>query len=347
MPFRTNGNYVNDNGLMKNTQDMNRQNEIIKQVLPEDLPALDELFRSRFHHPLDFSLWHWKYAENRGFALGSRDADHKLITHYGALTRAVLFHGLPVLALQMADVVASIRSIPGVSRRPPIYLAVKHIAESYLGLNKPYLLAFGFPNRRAYDVFERLGIYQKAGKIFELSLTLSPKNKRHGLWLSCQTIETLTPKIRQQINDLWSDLSKESEHWIIPVKNADFFNYRYFSHPVNHYEIFRIRNRITGKPLVVLVLKKITEHHFELLDFVCPLNMLQTTIQHAASMTRELGGNLLTCWASDPIKEHLAAFFDSVHDTDVIIPTNAHTPSPPMNQIEQQWWLMGGDTDFK
>lgn len=319
----------------------------IALVLPQDLPALDRLFQAQFHHPLDLSLWTWKYTHNKGFALGTRNAQNELITHYGALTRAVMFHGQPVQALQMVDVVASPKSLAGVSRRPPIYLAVKHIAETYLGLNKPYLLAFGFPNRRAYDVFERLGIYQKADNIFELSLIISPQNQRPDFWHSSQRINTLTPAIKQYIDYLWLNMAQQTNAWIVPIKNAEFFAYRYFSHPVNHYEVFAIRHRITQRIKAVFILKKIDENQIELLDFVCPLQMIPALVRHVVQQACQLGSSRLTCWATNPLKDQLAPFFDSTHDINVIIPTNAHTPSPPMEQIFQKWWLMGGDTDFK
>lgn len=338
---------MNSKTEMNSTAAICPDNKTIEQVSPEDLPALDRLFRARFHHPLDRSLWSWKYGQNRGFALGSRTADKELSTHYGALSRAVLFHGQAVMALQMADVVASTRAIPGMSRQPPIYLAVKHIAETYLGLDKPFLLAFGFPNRRAYDVFEHLGIYQKAGNIFELSLAIPPISNKYDFWHFSQKIEMLSPTFKKEINRLWADLSRQSQPWIMPIKNADFFEYRYFSHPVNHYEVFSLHHRITRKAIAVFVLKKNQETQIELLDFVCPIGMIPTMIHHATNKARELGGSHLTCWASDPIRNQIAPLFDTVHDINVIIPTNAHTPSPPLEQIYQQWWLMGGDTDFK
>jgi len=342
-----NGNCVNDKTKMNSTPVASPDGKTIEQVQMADLPALDRLFQARFHHPLDMALWAWKYGHNRGFALGSRNGNNDLITHYGALSRAVLFHGQAVMALQMADVVASTRSIPGMSRQPPIYLAVKHIAETYLGLDKPFLLAFGFPNRRAYDVFEHLGIYQNAGNMFELSLAISPNSERRDFWHFSQKVERLSPSIKKQVNKLWGVLSRQSMPWIMPVKDADFFDYRYFSHPVNQYEVFTLRHRFTRKALAIFVLKKNQENKIEILDFVCPVQIIPTMIHHAQNIARKLGGTHLTCWASDPVKDHLASLFDSAHDINVIIPTNAHTPSPPFEQIYQQWWLMGGDTDFK
>jgi hypothetical protein len=322
----------------------------INPVTPADLPALQRLFLERFHHPLDTALWSWKYAENKGFALGSRNEAYELITHYGALTRAVSFHGTPIQALQMADVVASAKSISGVSRRPPIYLAVKTIAETYLGLGKPFLLAYGFPNRRAYAIFKHLGIYQKAGNIFELSLNLvtaASPSWVNRFNISCQRAERYTPQLERALNQLWARMAQALTAWIIPVKDGPFFLYRYFSHPQHTYLVFSIRQRFTRQTKGVFVLKKTSETHAELMDFVCPPDDTALLMACAVRAARHAGFEHLSCWASDPIKALLSPYFDAVEDIGVIIPTNNHTPSPPIEQIYQQWWLIGGDTDFK
>jgi hypothetical protein len=207
-------------------------------------------------------------------------------------------------------------------------------------------LAFGFPNQRAYKIFERLGIYQPAGQVFELSATL-PHKASANFFFKTEKLNQLTARNEREINQLWIKMAHALPNLIVPVKNADFFQYRYFSHPVVTYEVFVLRQRLTQHVKGVFVLKKLDAHQVELMDFIATPDTLELVMRGMFHEAMRAGFTRVSLWASDPVKDLLASFFETNTKLDVIIPTNAHTPSPPIEEIKQKWWLVGGDTDFK
>ena len=67
-------------------------------------PGQRDLFQSVFGQPMSQAHWQWKYANGHGEATGVRNASGKLVAHYGAMPRPILFFGQDAMAVQIGDV---------------------------------------------------------------------------------------------------------------------------------------------------------------------------------------------------------------------------------------------------
>jgi hypothetical protein len=132
-----------------------------RPTAPEDLPALDELFRARFGHPLTPEEWEWKYRRLPGEARSrvALDEAGRVLAHAGALRfPARLAPGstpgpAPDTAPTSADGIWQltdwVASAAGAGLRPPLVgLGRGLLADLPRPGDAPWI--FGFPSARHF-----------------------------------------------------------------------------------------------------------------------------------------------------------------------------------------------------
>ncbi|MBK6295889.1 MAG: GNAT family N-acetyltransferase [Rhodoferax sp.] len=141
-----------------------------------------ELFQVVFGTPMSDALWHWKYANGRGVAMGVWNVQDELVAHYAGFPRQVLMFGKPVTAMQMGDVMVRPNERGTLSRKGPFFLATSAFLTRYVGYDQAALLGYGFPNDRHMQLGAKRGLYERNGKV--VNLRCSAQRSALPWWLA-------------------------------------------------------------------------------------------------------------------------------------------------------------------
>ena len=303
------------------------------------------LFKSCFGHDMSPAHWHWKYAEGRGQAIGVWQ-DKELIAHYGGMTRDILFFGQPQKGLQPCDVMVKQEGRGTLSRKGPFFIATATFLESYLGYGKKHTVALGFPSERHNVVAQRLGFYYEDEVDHMVEVSWMPKPCRPQVWTELRKLDCDDAYSEEVTNRLWLLMSQEFKAGLIGVRDWDYLKYRYFNHPEKHYEVFLIRTRFGKSPRGVIVCR---QHggECELLEIIAPLQDIPGIINQARKVAGCAGAKRLYCWVTEHYSKLFLSTGGKAHDLGISIPAGSWTAGPPLEQISNRWWLMGGDTDSR
>lgn len=311
----------------------------ISHVLPKDFPEIAQLFEEVFGHSLSRDLWNWKYGAGHGNAVMVRRGDGVLVAHYGGMYRNILLFGKPDWAFQICDVMVHAKERGVLTRQGPFVLAAASCAEIYGPLG------YGFPNRRAMLVAEKMGLYAEAGQMAEVRWGPSASGFRLRTRVRHIDFHDAVNE-REPVNQLWTQMANDLRDGVVGERNWDYLEQRYFHHPHHQYEVLLVSARFTGRPLGIAVLRRL-EASCELLDVIAPLCNLGLVIDQARRLTGHWGLPYLYCWIT---KNHLPLFLaceGKEEELDISIPTSCWTADPRSEQMKGKWWLMSGDTDFR
>ena len=309
----------------------------VSHVRAENFPQIATLFQEVFGHPLSRELWAWKYAAGHGNAVVT---SHKgaLIAHYGGMYRDVRRCGEPDWVFQICDVMVHPRERGVLTRQGPFLLMAATSAEIYGPLG------FGFPNARAMRVAEKMGLYSPAGQMAEVRWEPSSPGVR--LRTRVRSLERWSASDRALVAQLWESMAHDLRDCVVGVRDWTYLDHRYVSHPHNHYEMLVVTARVTGKPLGIMVLRRL-EGSCELLDVIAPLASLPLLIDQARRMTARWGLAHLYCWITQNHAPLFVVCAGKEEALDVTIPTSCWTADPRADSFKDKWWLMSGDTDFR
>ena len=252
--------------------------------------------------------------------------------------RDVMLCGKPDWVFQICDVMVHPKERGVMTRQGPFLLTAATSAEIYGPLG------FGFPNARAMEVAAKMGLYSEVGQMSEVRW--EPSAPRFRLRTSLQPVVRGNAASQAVVDSLWAAMANDLQTDVVGVRDWAFVEHRYFSHPHNHYEVLAVTSRLTGKPLGVMVLRRM-EAMCELVDVITPLANLPLLIDQARRLTGLWSLPYLYCWIT---KNHLPRFLATEgHEValNVSIPTSCWTDDPRANVFKDKWWLMSGDTDFR
>jgi hypothetical protein len=231
-----------------------------------------------------------------------------------------------------------------VRSRSPFYLSGKMFLESTVGYDNDFLLAYGFPSDRAMGLSERLGFFAPVGRMMEVQWYA---NKSKQSWLDKTvpvTIESFD-KYAADMDSLWESFQRLFKDRIISRKDSGFVRWRYLEHPSKRYKVYLIKNRVSGKPSALLVLK-CENGSVMLMDLVTRSLDLTKAINTARHIAKDSGKSQLTSWCSDTFIHIFKTVNSSVKELPVIIPACTATPGPSTETQKMKWWFMPGDTDY-
>lgn len=309
----------------------------VRHVRPVDFDQIATLFQEVFGHPLSRDLWRWKYANGHGNAVVA--ARHgALIAHYGGMYRDVMLCGTRDWVFQICDVMVHPKERGVMTRQGPFLLTAATSAEMYGPLG------FGFPNARAMQVAEKMGLYSEVGQMSEVRW--EPASPRFRLRTRLQAIVRGSDASQKVVETVWAAMAQDLREGVVGVRDWAFLEHRYFCHPHNQYDILAVTSRLTGKPLGVMVLRRL-EASCELVDVITPLAHLPLLIDQARRLTGIWSLPYLYCWIT---KNHLQRFLAAGGNEvalNVTIPTSCWTDDARAQVFQDRWWLMSGDTDFR
>lgn len=312
----------------------------LSESTPEDLPGCLSLFKEAFAAEMSPELWQWKYGEGRGRAVVARRNGH-IVAHYGATSRRIAINGRIVEGLQVCDVMV----VPGerglMTKKGVFFEVASAFLETHFGYYDEHELAFGFPNHRAMRVAERLGLYGEVGRISEVRWTPYPSFRvRYAATLS--DVAELDDGLLAR---LWGQMAADLPDAVLVVRDPAYVRYRYQHHPVHRYEALVVRDRLTGRPHGVAILR-CDNNECKLMDMLAPLNSIPLLVDAARTAAARRSLSVVTAWISSSYARCLVHGGGVATDTDIRIPTNVWTDGRSVERLQDRWWLMMGDTDF-
>lgn len=316
----------------------------VGRVGPGQAAAMRTLFAEVFHNPMSEALWHWKYGDGRGTGIGVWEGE-RLIAFYGGIGMNILFFGAPQSAAQSCDVMVAPAGRATLSRRGPLFLVIATYLENQLGYGNPHLLGVGFPSARHNGPAFRLGLYGgPVGRILELSWPAA--RDRSSSEFSIRPLDLAGTAGRTDADACWAAMRADLGNMIVRVRDAGTLRHRYLGHPEKTYQLFAVRQPLSGGRLGLFVLRRDAEGGCELMDLIGPLAAMPQLVAAARDAAASLGAERLFGWFVDSIQQFVGPDA-TAKDIDVIVPANAWTDGPPIASMVGKWWLTGGDTDFR
>lgn len=316
----------------------------LKPFEQQHFPQLLSLFQQSFNESVSAEFWRWKYASEQAQTLCAWEGN-TLIAHYGGIPRDILYFSEAQLSVQIGDVMVNPQHRGILTRSGVFFRMAATFLEQYIGYEKPFLLGFGFPNERAMKVAEHLGLYTEVGHMVELSWSVTSTRVR---LLSCLRIidKNNIQDFSGTIDLLWHAMAEDLQHAIVGVRDATYVLNRYLNHPNRTYTIFSVINRITHKPYAIVVLD-IKDQRCDIVDIISPIKNIHLLVIHAQRLASLNHCTQLFCQVTSSFSSHFESQYSDCKEMDIRIPTSTWTSGPQPNSLKNNWWLMGGDMDFK
>ena len=313
---------------------------------PEDREGIRRLFQEVFQDEMSEAVWQWKYErpESRGAVVLK---DGKIVAHYGGMGRWVLREGVRCLAVQIGDVMVAPEVRHSVRTHSPFFRVFTTFAEAYLGYDKLFPFAFGFPTVRAFRIAERLGLYSKVDDMNEVRWTAMVLPGWGRLrYVLVRLDEKGLRRATNAVARLWKVMSGELGDRIVGVRDPAWLQYRYFQRPGKSYEVFLLVDRLTRIAQALVVLQE-HEDHLLWVDWVGSLRPKAVLIGILRDLALQRDKQELRTWCASRATGLFHSAGGDATAMPIVIPANIWTPGPSVSELSQRWWLMPGDTDFQ
>lgn len=308
-----------------------------------------ELFERVFSHAMPPALWDWKYGDGRGIALVARDVEGRIVGHYGGMPRAVVMDGQPQTAVQIGDVMVAPEVRGVLTRSGPFAMMTSSFLDRYIGHGKPFLVGFGFPSERHLKIAQRHRLYAEVDSVHELHWARPPTGAQGLLswWLRLEPLDWTMASTETGLDHLWQQQQRTSGAWIVPVRDAARWRYRFAQHPTHRYQAWWLRERLTQRLLGAVVLRPATTagQPWELMDWVAPVSRVHQVVTAARTVAARHDAGLMG-WFSSGLAALIGAQAQVI-DIGVRVPTSIRQPGPAPEVLRGRWWLTGGDSDFR
>lgn len=307
----------------------------------QDREALLSLFFSAFGHPMDASLWEWKYAWQNEFGALTYTGD-EIIAYYGGLPRSFWLDGEKIAAVQICDVMVAPHE-RGILRK---HGAFTQTAQTFLtaktGKDKTYRFAFGFPSDRASRLGQRVGLYARIDTLLEVSWPSVISRKTSFLLEN----NPLSENDNIIIDKLWQTMRTSLHRFLLPQKDAQFFKWRYLNHPTHVYIAKAVSWKWCKKIIGIVILRDHgADQGVELIDLLAPPENLPWLLKAAQNYSAQINRSRIFCWLTPSVLSYL---LKPEMQTEI---TGIHIATPELaemtNLLQSRCWLIGGDTDFR
>lgn len=318
-----------------------------RAVGQQEHATVNALFEHAFDQPLTAAMWRWKYARERGHAMFVCTADDTPIAHYGGWSRAISLQGQKCHALQPMDVLVKREERGILTKKGPMYLGAQALFAAQIGHGKKHVLGFGFPTGRAARLGERLQLYVAGGEVAELRWPCDIAVAKD--WAISARVMNDWPlaQFMRFADAAWARMAQDFSSAILGIRDGQWLQYRYRSHPQRSYFLLAVRHRLTRQALGVAVLSLHDDGRCELLDIVGARDDFNAIVRVARRFARACGKRELYGWFA---QANLATLNQTrhaaIHAIDMRL-VFMQCSLPPQSHLRQHWWLSSGDMDFR
>jgi GNAT superfamily N-acetyltransferase len=306
----------------------------IRLYKPGDEAGIAKLFKEVFGREMSLDEWAWKYCERgKVYASVAKDETGNIVAHYGGMPKRMILNGREVSGLAIGDVM--------IHPKYRSFRLFKKIASMVPDEAEKdgFILGYGFPTQRALQLPEKLGLYEKVEDVFEATKAVGFANdiKRFTYKLFPLSFDD------DRIGILWE--SVKDTLGLSVVRDSEYLERRYKRHPLFHYELWGLRKRLGSKLQGLAVLKR-EEGRMRIIDFVCPLPLLDVLIRKIENYASSAGTNELILWIPEYLKDRMVGMGFAVRNAETSIPRTTHEGGLTKNEIAGRFFYTMGDTDF-
>lgn len=323
-------------------QALAERKQVIRRVPDDGLSVLQPLFETVFKHPVSLALLHWKYGDQRGESWLAESADGQPTVHCGLYFRDVRLRGRVLRVPQLVDLMAPPKSGGLTRTESPFALLMRKILADLPRADNPDGVAFGFPSDRAMRLGEHMGVYRAVDRMMELEF--APKRRRFGpRWRVLSSVSALDAVV---LNDLWTAMSGDLSACALGVRDVGYLQQRYLAHPEKRYTLLLVESHWWRRPIGLAVIGQ-GEDRRELLDVVSCWDNVPAVIGAAQAWLAESAAQSLTFLLTERFARQLASLAVRCEPSQFRIMANPFSPPSSIAALERQWWLTGGDTDYR
>lgn len=321
-----------------------RQNHkwVLRWLRKDDFAAWQALFRVCFGHDISLTQWRWKYRDTDQPGVAVMEGE-RMVAFYGGMPRPILAMGQAHIGIQVGDVMVHPDFRGSLSRKGPFQMAASTFLEQSLSQGAPYWVGFGFPNKRAMQVAERLKLYRQVDEVMELAW--DAKVAAMPWWLSGGPVGP--QEALEQVDALWTLMQSGFRQSVLGVRDRSFMQARYAEHPTRSHEWVLVRNRFTRKACGLAVCKQESDGRLEILDLLGSpdqLRLIVAAIRHHSLATQRKSVFMWLTKSHQHVLENTGPTATPLH---VSVPSNDWVPGNTDRAMDGRWWLTGGDTDFR
>jgi hypothetical protein len=309
---------------------------------PLDPKPIGELFAACFQAPFSDALWKWKYGKDPKCITAWTNG--QAIGHYAGIPRTILLMSESISMVQITDVMVHPKERTAYGKKGIFFQMASRFLERYVGYDKEFLQAFGFPNERHTRLGILLGVYGRADKMWHVEW--QPLAHAPFTFYKNKTILHSDATLTRIIPRLWQRMQGSLTHYLVPKRDTGYIIHRYFQHPEIKYQVHGVFHRILGHCKGVFVLRPHENSSFELMDLMADAQDMPMVLAFARYEVARQKGLSLFSWMSEPMANQLGKDA-KLTDIQVTVPCITWTPCPPPEELQGKWWLMSGDTDWR
>lgn len=316
---------------------------LLRAVRPADAPQVLRLFVRVFGHDPGMAWYVWKYGAQGldGRAVGLWDEHGQLVAHYAGFPRRLLWHGRPIEAIQIGDLMVAPEMRGWLTRRGPFFQVSSAFHQAWIGHDRPYAISFGFTHERAMRLGVKLGVYHDLSEIAQLEWPARKGRLPFG-WLA-KEIEAPFEMANRCLAKAKKFQDDDAGRRIIGVRDADYLARRYSRRPDKRYRYLFLRRLLHG-PVALAVLSEET-NTIRWLDHIGPQQCLPIMARAVSVLAAQSGCQSVTAWASPALQSALIASGGGCAGVAArfALITASACPAAPLAR-DGIWWA--GDTEF-
>lgn len=310
---------------------------------PARLGEIQPLFRKVFGHEISIEFLEWKYGNGFGESWGCVEDDQRLALHCGVCYRDTALNGKQFRVAQLVDLMAAPKQ-SGLSRRDsPFAVLMRAVLKELRTPSNPEALAFGFPSNRAMRLGEKVGVFRAIDEWLELSF---PACRGGFLCRTPERVVAIDQDAARIVDRLWLAMVRDLADFPVGVRDAAYVLRRYIQHPEHKYYCLLVRSKWLRQPIGLAVLRG-GEADYELLDIIGPLSAMPEVLHCLQSWLHDVGGKVFKWFLTSRFAKRFAPFATSCQSTEFRIMANPFSSSAIVDHFDHNWWLTGGDTDYR
>lgn len=305
----------------------------------KDFEVIKTVFEDAFNHTIDESLWFWKY-QDTSVPSYVVEEEGNVVAYCGGLSREGYANGKQATFCQLVDVMVHSKQRGVLTKTGPFFRCVSPFMLDIIGEDKQCQYLFGFPNNRHLRAGARQSLYTPVDYIQEASWPAMPAQEY-------RLVEWQGDELNgAEIDKLWQSMLQHLPSQLIGARHEKWLRYRYLNHPHGGYKVYFVK--VSDVTHGVVVLKdRPNADEIELMDFICEPQHVTILMQAAQQYVYRLKRIRLFAWITPYIQTWLKNTDVTIQETDIVIPGNGMDDRDYVNQAKDNWWLMGGDSDFR